>query len=255
MGVINVTPDSFSDGGKNLDPKVAINSGQQMINEGADIIDIGGESTRPGHIPLDSATEKSRVIPVIKELKKEKTALISIDSYKASTAREALKAGADIINDVWGFQRDPHMAHVAAETGAPSILMHNRDSDDDRIDILSDVLRFLEKSLKIARLAGVDDDQIMLDPGFGFGKNAQQNLHILKNLKVISSLGFPVLIGLSRKRFIGFYSGQSETTARLPGTLTANLLAILSGNTACIRVHNVREHREMLDFYESFTRD
>ena len=254
MGVINVTPDSFSDGGQNLKPEAAIKAGKAMIAEGADIIDVGGESTRPGHTPIDAAAEQARILPVIEALGAEKSVRISIDTYKASTARSALKAGAHIINDVWGFQRDPDMANVAAEIGAPAILMHNREANDDTIDILSDVMRFLEKSLKIASKAGVADDKIMLDPGFGFGKNSKQNMHILQNLELISSLGFPILIGLSRKRFIGFYSGQAETSARLPGTLTANLLATISGHAACIRVHDVRPHREMLDFLGAFTR-
>ena len=254
MGVINVTPDSFSDGGENLKPEAAIKAGKAMVADGADIIDIGGESTRPGHIPIDASTEQARILPVIKALEAEKSVRISIDTYKASTARAALKAGAHIINDVWGLQRDPDMANVAAETGAPAILMHNREAYDDSIDILSDVMRFLERSLKIARKAGVTEDKIMLDPGFGFGKTSKQNMIILQNLELISSLGFPILIGLSRKRFIGFYSGQTETNARLPGTLAANLLAAISGHAACIRVHDVRPHREMLDFLGAFTR-
>ena len=134
MGVINVTPDSFSDGGENLKPEAAIKAGKAMVADGADIIDIGGESTRPGHTPIDASTEQARILPVIKALEAEKSVRISIDTYKASTARAALKAGAHIINDVWGLQRDPDMANVAAETGAPTILMHNREADDDSID-------------------------------------------------------------------------------------------------------------------------
>ncbi len=251
MGVLNVTPDSFSDGGRFDAPAAALAQAARIVEEGADILDIGAESTRPGHAPIDAAAEIARLAPILPGLPPLGVP-ISIDTYKAETARAALRAGAHILNDVWGLQRDPEMAAVAAETGAPLICMHNREAADPDIDILADVLRFLERSLAIATKAGIREDRIVLDPGFGFGKTMEQSLHILGRLDVLAGLGFPLLIGLSRKGFIGRFSGEPTAGERLPGTLTANLLAALSGHAAIIRVHDVKPHRQMLNFLKAF---
>ena len=247
MGILNITPDSFSDGGRFLAPETAIAEAAAMTADGADILDIGGESTRPGHAPINAATEWARVRPVLEGVRQATSLPISIDTYKAETAARALAAGADIVNDVWGLQRDPGMAPLLAASSAPVICMHNRAEIDSRIDIVEDVLRFLERSLTIAEAAGIASDRIVLDPGFGFGKTLEQSLYLLQNLDRIGALGRPLLIGLSRKGFIGRYSGEPTTSARLAGTLTANLLAALGGHVAIIRVHDVKPHRQMLN--------
>jgi len=251
MGILNVTPDSFSDGGRYLAADAAVDQATRMAGEGADIIDIGAESTRPGHDAVASETEWRRLEPVFAGTA-GLAPPISIDTSKAAVARRALQAGASILNDIWGLQRDPEMAPLAAETGAPVICMHNRETVDPVIDIVSDVLGFLNRSLEIARKAGVRDDRIVLDPGFGFGKTASQSLELLRRLDRIAGLGFPLLIGLSRKRFIGQYSGEPQADARLHGTVTANLLAALSGHAAILRVHDVKPHRQALDFLAAF---
>ncbi|MGZ0186618.1 MAG: dihydropteroate synthase [Alphaproteobacteria bacterium] len=251
MGILNVTPDSFSDGGQFDGVEAACAQATRMTDEGADIIDIGGESTRPGHLPVPAKLEAQRVLPVIEHVAKG-TLPVSIDTYKAKTARLALAAGATIINDVWGLQNDAEMAPVIAEFGVPVICMHNREAVDPTLDILSDVMAFLERSLIIARKAGIPEHRIILDPGFGFGKTFAQSLHLLRNLETLSTLGRPLLIGLSRKGFIGHYSGEKVTPNRLAGTLAANMLAITTGYAAIIRVHDVKPHRQMLDMREAF---
>lgn len=254
MGVLNVTPDSFSDGGVFDAPAAALAQARRMAEEGADVIDIGGESTRPGHTPVEVEEEAARVLPAIEAAAAAMDAPISIDSYKAEIARRALDAGAVILNDVWGLQRDPAMADVAAASGAPVICMHNRAEVDETIDIVDDVKRFLARSLEIAAAAGVRESRIILDPGFGFGKALPQSLDLLRRLDEVAALGFPLLIGLSRKGFIGEYSGEPAAAERLPGTLTANMWAALSGHAAIIRVHDVRPHRQMLRMLEALKR-
>ncbi|MEQ9121724.1 MAG: dihydropteroate synthase [Alphaproteobacteria bacterium] len=251
MGILNVTPDSFSDGGRYLSAEAAIDQAERMADEGADIIDIGAESTRPGHSPVAVETEWRRLEPVLTGIAGLDRP-VSIDTSKAAVARRALQAGAHIVNDIWGLQRDPEMAPLAAGTGAPVICMHNRETVDPVIDIVADVLGFLERSLEIARRAGVRDDRIVLDPGFGFGKTAPQSLELLRRLDRLAELGFPLLIGLSRKRFIGHYSGEPQADARLQGTVAANLLAAISGHAAILRVHDVKPHRQALDFLAAF---
>ena len=244
MGIVNVTPDSFSDGGVNFDPGTAVAAALRMTLEGADLVDVGGESSRPGHAVIPAEEEWERVRPVLEGLAETKRPLppISIDTWKADVARQALAMGAAIVNDVWGFQRDPHIAHVVAETGAAAILMHNRDAVDPSIDIEADILRFLERSLGIARAAGVPDECIVLDPGIGFGKTIEQSYQAVAALRRIKALGFPVLLGLSRKAFIGrIFQPEAPTTARLPGTLAANSFGALNG-ADIVRVHDVKEH-------------
>ena len=249
MGILNATPDSFSDGGLYDKPTAAAAHARDMVKAGADIIDIGAESTRPGHHPIAADTELARLLPVLEALAGEALgAPISVDTYKARTAEAALAAGAHIVNDVWGLQRDPEMAAVVAQSGAPVICMHNRDAVDERIDIVADVTSFLKRSLEIAASAGIAPNRIVLDPGFGFGKSFDQSLELLLRLDAVAALGHPVLVGLSRKGFIGAFSGVASPSDRLAGTLAANQMAVMSGHAAIVRAHDVAAHRQMLDF-------
>lgn len=249
MGIVNVTPDSFSDGGLFLAPEAAIAQGRQLAAEGAAILDIGGESTRPGHQPLDAATELARVMPVIAGLAAGPVPL-SIDTYKAEVARAAIAAGAQIINDVWGCHRDPAIAQVAAETGAPIILMHNRDKADPALDILDEVRRFLDAAVATARAAGVPESQIVLDPGVGFGKTAEQSIAVMRHLDRIVALGFPVLLGASRKSMLGLLTGQEVAANRVAASIAAHLAGALKG-AAIIRVHDVRPHADALKVWSA----
>ena len=248
MGILNVTPDSFSDGGQFDASGPAIAHAIEMANAGADIIDIGGESTRPGHTPVDAEAEQRRIMPVIGAVAAAVETPMSVDTYKAATARAALEAGAHIVNDVWGLQRDPLMARVVADAGCPIICMHNRDAVDTDMDMIADIKGFFEKSLEIAYAAGIQTNRIILDPGFGFGKSFEQSLEVLTRVSELQTMGFPLLIGLSRKGFIGQYSGNEDVGDRLAGTLCANMAALSQGAAQIIRVHAVKPHREMLDF-------
>jgi len=238
MGVLNVTPDSFSDGGRFLDPAAAIAQARRLAAEGADILDIGAESSRPyGNavaVPLDE--ERARLAPILPVV----VGLgipVSIDSMKAAVAAWALETGAAIVNDVWGLQRDPDMARVVAEHDAPVIVMHNRDAADPRIDIVADVTAFFERSLAIAARAGIARERIVLDPGIGFGKTPEQSLTCIARLDAWRGFGLPLLVGASRKRFIHSVV-PSEPAERLGGSLAAHLLAVENGATI-IRVHDV----------------
>jgi dihydropteroate synthase len=256
MGVVNVTPDSFSDGGLNLTPSDAVACALRMAAEGADLIDLGGESTRPGHVPVPAEEEWSRLRPVFAGLAQAQVDLppLTIDSWKADVARRAIAAGASIVNDVWGFQRDPAIAEVAAESGAAAILMHNREAADPQIDIVSDILRFLERSLTIAKAAGMPDDRILLDPGIGFGKTIAQSYAAVAALPRLKALGFPVLLGLSRKAFIGrLFEPQPAPAARLPGTIAANAYGVIAG-ADIIRVHDVAEHVQAMRVLDTLRR-
>jgi dihydropteroate synthase len=238
MGVLNVTPDSFFDGGRFLDPAAAVAQAQRLAAEGADILDIGAESSRPyGNavaVPLDE--ERARLAPILPVV----VALgipVSVDTMKAAVAAWALDAGAAIVNDVWGLQRDPDMACVVAEHDAPVIVMHNRDAADPRIDIVADVTAFFERSLVIAARAGIPPERIVLDPGIGFGKTPEQSLTCIARLNAWRGFGLPLLVGASRKRFIHSIV-PSEPMERLGGSLAAHLLAVENG-AAIIRVHDV----------------
>ncbi|WP_066476176.1 dihydropteroate synthase [Bosea sp. WAO] len=254
MGVVNVTPDSFSDGGLFADPAVAIAHGLKLAQQGADIVDIGGESTRPGHERLDAAAELARVLPVIAGIATTSLVPISIDTYKAEVAEAALKAGAAIVNDVWGAQREPAIAEVAARFGAPMVLMHNRDDIDAGLDILADVLRFLEKSIGIAVAAGVPRSQIVLDPGIGFGKTPEQNLALIEKLDSLpNALGCPVLLGASRKSTLGLVTGKKIPAERLAATLAAHLYGVMRG-AAIIRAHDIDEHVDALKIWAAIRR-
>jgi dihydropteroate synthase len=239
MGILNVTPDSFSDGGRFNDVDHAVAQALRMAEEGADIIDIGAESTRPGHEPISASTEIARLIPVLEALRGRITCPISVDTMKAPVAEAALANGATIINDVWGFKRDPRLAPLAAKHKAAVVLMHNRETIDPTIDIVDDMLRFLDASLKEALAAGVSRDVIALDPGIGFGKTLEQNLEALAAVPRLKDLGSAVLVGASRKSMIGKII-PSETDERLPGTIALHTAAILKGADV-IRVHDVKE--------------
>ncbi|MPR13041.1 dihydropteroate synthase [Microvirga tunisiensis] len=244
MGVLNVTPDSFSDGGLFSDHTAAVNHARMMETVGADIIDVGGESTRPGHTPVGVEEEQRRVLPVIQALAPVLKVPISIDTYRASTARGALAAGARIVNDIWGFQRDPDMPAVVAEQDAFAIVMHNRAEVDASLDIVVDMLRFFEHSLTLARQASIPDARLILDLGIGFGKTAGQNLEALRRLPELKAMGFPVLVGASRKSVLSrFYDPQVPPRDRLFGTLGAHLAAVSRG-ADLIRVHDVKAHVE-----------
>jgi dihydropteroate synthase len=251
MGILNVTPDSFSDGGRHLETAAAVSSAKAMVAEGAAIIDVGGESTRPGHLPVPEKEELSRVAPVLEALAGGLDAPVSIDTGKAAVAREAAWLGACVINDVWGLQRDPRMADAVAETGSAIVIMHNREQADGTIDILEDVERFFERSLNLAARAGVPFGRILLDPGVGFGKTPEQNHSCIWNLGRFRRFGAPILVGLSRKSFIGRIIG-AEVDRRLPGTLAANTIALMQGGSV-LRVHEVAENRAALDIFKALS--
>jgi dihydropteroate synthase len=256
MGIVNVTPDSFSDGGVHAQPEDAVAGARRMAAEGVDILDIGGESTRPGHVAVAADEEWARVAPVLDGLAQSDDALppVSIDTWKAMVARRAVAAGASIVNDVWGFQRDPDIAHVAAETGAAAILMHNREQADATIDIVEDILRFLDRSVRIAVAAGVAEDRIVLDPGVGFGKTPKQSVQTIAALGRLKALGFPVLLGVSRKRFIAhLFEPPPSPLERGPGTIAANVYGALHG-ADIVRVHDVAAHVQALRVLDAIRR-
>jgi dihydropteroate synthase len=238
MGVLNVTPDSFSDGGRFLDSVAALAQARRLAAEGADILDIGAESTRPygGPVAVPLEEERARLAPVLSEVVKLGIP-VSIDSLKADIAGWAIEQGAAIVNDVWGLQRDPEMAAVVARHGAPVIIMHNRERADPAIDIIADVSAFFARSLDIAARAGIDRAKIVLDPGIGFGKTQEQSIACIGRLDAWRGFGLPLLVGASRKRFIHSLV-PSTPDERLGGSLAAHLIAVENGATI-VRVHDV----------------
>ncbi|NEW09565.1 dihydropteroate synthase [Paenibacillus sp. SYP-B3998] len=238
MGILNVTPDSFSDGGDYMTIASAVQRARRMVAEGADIIDIGGESTRPGFAAVTEAEELRRVIPVIQALSAEINVPISIDTYKAEVARQALEAGAHIINDVWGGKADSHMAAVAAHYDSPFILTHNR-TNMEYMDFLTNVLADLHESIELALEAGVRRENIILDPGIGFAKTYEQNLQLMKHLRLIADIGYPVLLGTSRKSMIRTALGGVPPEDCLEGTAATIALGIAQG-CGLVRVHDVQ---------------
>ncbi len=240
MGILNVTPDSFSDGGQFLDPALAITHAADMAKVGADILDIGAESTRPygGPVQVSAHEEKTRLEPILPAVIKLGLPL-SIDTIKASIAAWALDQGAAIVNDVWGLQRDPEMAPLVAKRGVPVIVMHNRESADEAIDIIADVIAFFSRSLEIAARAGIARDNIVLDPGIGFGKTPAQSIACIARLAEFKRFGLPLLVGASRKRFINTVT-PSAPDDRIGGSISAHLLAVEKG-AAIVRVHDVKE--------------
>ena len=244
VGILNLTPDSFSDGGEYLEMDSAMQQFHRMVDEGAAIIDIGGESTRPGHTPVSTKEEIERVVPFIEKVRSQTDTLISIDTSKSEVADTALRAGADIVNDVWGAQRDPAMADVIAEHKAACILMHNRSLEEAGSgDVIQSVTEFLKKSIDRVKSAGVDERSIMLDPGLGFGKNFDENWEIMRHLPELVKIGCPLLVGASRKSMLAKLLDLPEPKARLNGTLAMTALAVHAG-VDFVRVHDVRENRE-----------
>ncbi|RWL77370.1 MAG: dihydropteroate synthase [Mesorhizobium sp.] len=238
VGILNVTPDSFSDGGLFIAPEKALEQARRMVEEGAAVVDVGGESTRPGFAPITAEEEQARVLPVIAALAASGEALISVDTYREDTARRAVAAGAHIVNDVWGLQREPGIARVAAETGAGLIIMHTGRERQKLPDVIEDQFLFLRKSLEIARAGKVADNQIVLDAGFGFAKEtAAENLDLMARFSELQALGYPLMAGTSRKRFIGNATGR-EPGDRAAGTAATSVILRLKG-ADLFRVHDV----------------
>lgn len=241
MGILNVTPDSFSDGGKFNDIELALKQAEKMIEEGVDIIDIGGESTRPTHTPVGEEEELNRVIPIINALREKFDIPISVDTYKSKVAEEAIKAGANLINDVWGFKKDKYMATVAAKYGVPCCLMHNRNDNEYGDDIIETMKADMEESINIALEAGVKKENIILDPGVGFAKDYEQNLEVLNRLDEFCTMDYPVLLGTSRKSVIGT-ALNLPANKRVEGTLATTTLGIIKG-CEFVRIHDVLENK------------
>lgn len=260
MGILNVTPDSFSDGGWFVDRDEAVAHALKMLDEGAGIIDVGGESTRPGSDPVATEEEIRRVVPVIRGILSERPeAVVSIDTYRAATAEAALAAGASLVNDVSGGLMDSRMLPLVAEAGCPVVLMHMKGDpktmqfEPEYGDVVKEVREFLSERAERATAAGIAPENIVLDPGIGFGKTLEHNLRLLKNLEDISSLGFPVLIGTSRKTFIGTLTGVAEADERVNGTVATSVLAYERG-ARIFRVHDVRQNCEALAVAAAFER-
>lgn len=248
MGILNVTPDSFSDGGKFNQIDAALYHVEEMIRDGADIVDVGGESTRPGHTVISDDEEISRVTPVIDAIKSRFDIPISIDTYKGKVTEAALKAGADLVNDIWGFKFDHKVAELTAQYGAACCLMHNR-SEPTYQDYLNDVVADLKECVRIAKDVGISDDKIILDPGVGFGKTYQMNLEIINHVDVLHSLGFPILLGTSRKSVIG-QTLNLPTDQRVEGTLATTVVGVLKG-CAFVRVHDIKENKRVIQMTEA----
>jgi dihydropteroate synthase len=279
MGVINITPDSFSDGGRfnrggrfecdggrfeeikpfRPDYSKAIEAALKMAEEGADIIDVGGESTRPGADAIPHEEETARVLPVIEGIRKHSGIPVSIDTFKSRTAIAALTAGASIINDISGLAFDPDMAGAAAKTGAAIIIMHIKgtpagmQADPRYADLIGEVKSYLASGIDKAKAAGVHDDRILIDPGIGFGKTAEHNLELIARLKELAALGYPVVLGVSRKAFIGRLAGGAPASDRLEGTIAASVLGIANGATI-IRAHDVKAIRRAADVADAILR-
>ncbi|NQZ55932.1 MAG: dihydropteroate synthase [Lentisphaeraceae bacterium] len=252
MAVLNCTPDSFSDGGENLAVEKAVANALVMIEQGAGLIDIGGESTRPGALPVDEQEELRRVVPVIKALRQKSSIPISIDTTKATVAREALAAGADIINDISAFNRDPEMKQVALETGAGCMLMHMRGTPQtmqqflEYNDVVSDVKAELNETIQKLLDFGIQRQAIMVDPGIGFSKNVEQNLELIQRLDEFLDMGFPILLGTSRKSFIGKVLQKTEPQERVWGTAASIAIGICKG-ASVVRVHDIAEMKDVVD--------
>lgn len=243
MGILNVTPDSFSDGGKYDCLDRAFYHAEELINDGADILDIGGESTRPGHIQISVEEEIHRVVPVIEGIKKRFDIPVSIDSYKSEVAKEAIKVGADLVNDIWGLKYDEKMASLIAKEKVACCLMHNREETVYQ-NFMEEVLLDLKESVKIAKQAGIEEDKIILDPGVGFGKTYEMNLEVIKEVGRLKELGYPVLLGTSRKSVIGL-TLDLPTDQREEGTLVTTVVGILNG-CSFVRVHDVQANKRAI---------
>lgn len=240
MGILNVTPDSFSDGGEYNNLELAIKHSEEMIKQGADIIDIGGESTRPGSTFVDENEEIKRIVPVVKKLISTINVPISVDTYKSAVANEVLKLGVPMINDVWGLQKDELMANVIAKHDAYIVIMHNQDGTEYQEDIMLSIKKFLNKSIEIAKKAGINDDKIILDPGIGFGKTVEQNMYVMKRIDELKDLEYPILLGTSRKSMIGKIL-DLPAKERVEGTIATTVMGIIQG-VDIVRVHDIKEN-------------
>ena len=252
MGILNVTPDSFSDGGKWTDLEKAKRHTADMIRDGAAIIDIGGESTRPGHQQISVQEEIARIVPAIEMVKKNFDIPVSIDSYKGPVVAAALQAGADMVNDIWGLKYDRRVSELIAQYQVPCCLMHNRHTTEYG-NLMDDICTDLRESLAIAKAAGINDDQIILDPGIGFGKTYQQNLSVMLHLEKLTELGYPVLLGTSRKSMIGL-ALDLPADQRVEGTLVTTVMGVEKG-MAFIRVHDVKENFRALRMTQAILRE
>ena len=247
MGILNVTPDSFSDGGRYNHLDAALKHTEQMIKDGAAIIDVGGESTRPGHEKITDQEEIDPILPVIEKIKQEFSVPVSLDTYKAAVAKEGIQAGADLLNDIWGLQYDPAMGKLVADSGVAYCLMHNRDKITEEMD--ADLfIGQMKEDAKRALDAGIKKERIILDPGVGFAKTQEQNLMTIANLDRLKALGYPVLLGTSRKSVIG-YVLDVTTDKRLVGTLATSAVAVQTG-CMFVRVHDVKENVELIQMLE-----
>lgn len=243
MGILNVTPDSFSDGGKFTNMDAALTHAEQMITDGADILDIGGESTRPGYTQITDTEEIERTAPVIEQLKKHFDIPVSIDTYKSAVAKAALHAGADLVNDIWGLKYDKQMAEVIAKSNAACCLMHNR-KDMVYNHFLTDFMNDMRECMTLAKNAGISDDKIMLDPGVGFAKTYEMNLEIIREVEILKELGYPILLGTSRKSVIGL-TLDLPSDQRVEGTLATTIYGMLHG-CSFVRVHDVKENKRAI---------
>lgn len=239
MGILNVTPDSFSDGGRFHKRDKALFRVEEMIKEGMDILDIGGESTRPGYTRISDEEEIERIIPVITAIRSRFDVPVSLDTYKSEVAKEGIKAGADLINDIWGLKYDKDMAGIIAEADLPCCLMHNRNHTDYQC-FMEDVAADFAETLRLASIAGIKDEKIILDPGVGFGKTYEQNLEIINHLQELKIFGYPILLGASRKSVIGI-TLDTAVEERLEGTLATSVIAVLKG-CGFVRVHDIKEN-------------
>ena len=240
MGIVNVTPDSFSGDGLGTDRDAAVKQGMRMVREGADMLDVGGESTRPGHVAITAAEEITRTQEVVERLAREVDVPVSIDTYKIEVAQAAVEAGATIINDIWGLTRSPAMADLAAKSGSALVLMHNQDGTEYGADLMHEVASYLREAVRRAIDAGVPKERVIVDPGIGFGKTADQNWEVMRRLGELRELGQPILIGTSRKSFIGKLLDNQPAGERLEGTAATVVAAVLRGADV-VRVHDVLE--------------
>lgn len=248
MGILNVTPDSFSDGGKFNQIDAALKHAEEMIRDGADVIDIGGESARPGYTKISDEEETGRVVPVIEAVKKEFEIPISVDTYKSGVAEAAAQAGADLINDIWGLKYDARMAEVIAKSGLACCLMHNRDNAEYR-NFMEDMKQDLRETIALAKAAGIADDKIILDPGVGFAKSYENNLEVIRRLKEFNELKYPVLLGTSRKSVIGL-TLDLPAAERVEGTIVTTVMAVEAG-CMFVRVHDVKENHRAIQMAEA----
>lgn len=248
MGILNVTPDSFSDGGKWNEREAALRHVQDMAEQGADIIDIGGESTRPGYTLLSDEEEMSRVLPIIEAVKANFDVPVSVDTYKGAVAEAAIKAGADLVNDIWGLKYDSRLAGIIAEYDVACCLMHNR-KEADYTDFMPDMCNDLRETLDIAKKAGIRDERIILDPGVGFGKTYENNLEAVNKLETLHGLGYPILLGTSRKSMIGLALGL-PSSERVEGTLVTTVFGVMKG-AAFVRVHDIKENARAIKMAEA----